>query len=138
MAQSTSSTSKASGTSNLVRGLGILTTFALVVQFSMAGLGAFLGRHDAADHASDYDPHKMLGYLIAALTVLLLLSVVLARLGQRTVLLSVLLVVLAGPLQPLLAGLGTDSAAVWGAFHALNGLIILGVTATILRASRPS
>ena len=46
---------------------------------------------------------------------------IVARLGGRLIGMTATLLVLAGPVQPLLAGAGVDSGAFWGALHALVG-----------------
>ena len=56
---------------------------------------------------------------------------VIARPGARAITGSAVLVVLTALLQSLLAGLGEDHA-VYGALHALDGLLILGVASCLL------
>lgn len=101
------------------RVLGVITLLAIAVQFVFAGLGAF----DAS-----LDPHRVLGGIIGMLAILMLVPMLIARPGWRWVLLTVLLVVLATVLQPVLAGLGDDTDAWFGGVHALNGLAIMGLT----------
>lgn len=137
MAQTTSSPREKSSTLVTVfRAVAILTAVVIVVQFFLAGLGAFDGVHSgaAARDTSHYDPHKAVGYAIAGLSVLLLLLAVVARLGGRTIGIAAAMLVLAGPIQPLLANAGSDSAAIWGALHVLVGLAIGALTGTLIRA----
>jgi hypothetical protein len=87
------------------------------VQIFLAGFGAFQGGFEA---------HRGLGFGLAGLSVIILVLALLARVGRRDIILSVVLLVLAGAVQSLLAGLG-ENAAFWGGLHALDGLAILGI-----------
>jgi Family of unknown function (DUF6220) len=87
------------------------------VQIFLAGFGAFSGGFDA---------HRGLGFGMAGLAVVILVLALVARVGTRDVVLAVVLVLLAGAVQSLLAGLGEDGAF-WGGLHALDGLAILGI-----------
>lgn len=135
MAETASPQQKTSGLVTVFRAVAILTAAVILVQFSLAGFGAFDGVHlgAAARDSSHYDAHKAVGYGIAGLSVVLLLIAVLARLGGRVMGMAVALVVLAGPIQPTLANAGADSGAIWGALHALVGILILGLVGTLVR-----
>src|SRR3954469_17265247 len=87
------------------------------VQIFLAGFGAFHGGFAA---------HRGLGFGLAALAVIILVLALVARVGRRDVVLAVVLVLLTGLVQSLLAGLGEDGAF-WGGLHALDGLAILGI-----------
>jgi Family of unknown function (DUF6220) len=106
-----------------------------VVQFFLAGLGVFdlhgqkLGASD--EHA--FDSHRLLGFILAALTILILVAALLARMGTRVVVFCVVLLLLSGVVQSVLADLGSDTAF-FGGLHALDGLAILGL-AGFLHAS---
>jgi hypothetical protein len=63
---------------------------------------------------------------MAGIALLILLLAVIARLGARAIAGSAVLVLLTSLVQSLLAGLGEDHAA-YGALHALDGLLILGI-----------
>jgi hypothetical protein len=136
MAQATSPRAKASGLVTVFRAVAILTVLMILVQFFLAGWGAFHGVHSGAvaRDSSDYSAHKTVGYAIAGLSVVLLLVGVLARLGSRVVGMTVGLLVLAGPIQPILANAGEKSGPAWGALHALVGILILGLVGTLVRA----
>ena len=109
----------------------ILTTLVIIVQFFLAGLGAF---HDVRTGETDYfSAHEKLGYVIAALSIVLLVVAALARMGGRAVGMVAFLFVLAGPVQILLADAGTEHSEVWGALHAMVGALILGFCATLIR-----
>lgn len=114
--------------------LAIVTTATIGVQFFLAGLGAF---HDyRTKNTSWFEAHQVVGVVIVALSLLMLLTAILARMGGRTVGMVAVLLVLAGPLQALLAMGGTDHGEVWGALHALNGALILGYCSTLIRIAR--
>jgi Kef-type K+ transport system membrane component KefB len=122
-------------------GLTALLMLAVVLQFFLAGSGAF----DTAPNDESFGPHRALGYLILLLAVVAALVGALARIPGRLLGRTVLIVGLA-LLQPVIAGLasalndsggGATSAGklVFG-LHAVNGLIIAAVLATIVRRAR--
>jgi hypothetical protein len=87
------------------------------VQIFLAGFGAFHGGFAA---------HRGLGFGMAGLALIIVVLALVARVGTRDVVLAVVLLLLAGGAQSLLAGLGEDTAF-WGGLHALDGLAILGI-----------
>jgi len=97
-----------------------------VVQVFLAGLGAFRLLHGAGDPA--LDPHRMLGFAMAGMAIIILILTLIARAGARAIAGAVLLVFMTSFLQSLLAGLADDHV-VFGALHATNGLLILAVPA---------
>jgi deazaflavin-dependent oxidoreductase (nitroreductase family) len=116
--------------------LAMFTVAVIVAEFGLAGLGAFRGAGAARTQDSFYDPHRMLGAAIGGLAVLLLLAAIAARTSRRAVVLAVALAFLAGAGQPLLVQLAGAHGAWPGALHAINGLLILGVTAALARDAR--
>lgn len=121
----------------IFRVAAIVTVVVVVVQFFLAGWGAFHAVHAgvAAKDTSAYDPHKVVGNVIAVLSLVLLILAIVAKLGRRLIGMAAVLFVLAGPVQPLLAGLGEDSGAFWGALHAFVGAAILGLTSNLITAA---
>ncbi|MDN3357910.1 DUF6220 domain-containing protein [Actinomadura sp. DC4] len=116
------------------RVLAIVTTLVIVVQFFLAGLGAF---HDVrTGETNRFGAHETVGYVIAGLSIVLLVAALLARLGGRAVGMVAFLFVLAGPVQVLLAKAGTDHSEVFGALHGLVGALILGFSGTLIRLGR--
>ncbi|MCW3048133.1 MAG: putative rane protein [Solirubrobacterales bacterium] len=104
----------ADGVARAHRGLALLFLAAVVVQFFLAGLGAF---------GESYAAHRALGN---ALGLIGLVLVILAAVGRREALqasavLFVLLIV-----QAILGSVG-DDVRVLGALHPVNALAILGV-----------
>jgi hypothetical protein len=114
--------------------LAVITMSVIVLQFVFAGWGTFDSLHSTAkagDHPG-FGAHEMTGYLIALLGVVLLVAALLAGLGARAASMAVAMAVLAGPVQALLARAGEDSGPLWGALHALVGMMILGIGAGLL------
>lgn len=105
----------AGGVARAHRGLALLFLALVVVQFFLAGLGAF--------GAESYSAHRGLGDALGLLGLVLL---ILAAVGRREALqasavLFVLLIV-----QAILGGAG-DDVGVLGGLHPVNALAILGV-----------
>lgn len=118
------------------RWLAVCTAAAIVAEFGLAGLGAFRGANAPRTQDSFYDPHRILGFGIGGLTVLLVAAAIAARTSRRAVALAVLLAFLAAAGQPLLVQVA-GTHGVWpGALHAINGLLILGLTAALARDAR--
>jgi hypothetical protein len=90
-------------------------------QIFLAGLGVF-----SADSGPGFQPHRVLGFVMAGVALLIVVLALLARAGGRSIGLAVVLFVLAAGGQSLWAELGTDSAF-FGGLHALEGLAMLGL-----------
>jgi hypothetical protein len=108
----------------------LLLAFLLVgmAQIFLAGLGVFRLQDQGLAAAGDsaFAPHRDLGFTMAGIALLILVLAVIARPGARAITGSAVLVLLTSLMQSLLAGLGEDHA-VYGALHALDGLLILGI-----------
>lgn len=104
-----------------------------VVQIFLAGLGTFKLLHGAGDSA--FDPHRMLGFAMAGIAIIVLILALIARAGRRAVTSAVLLVLLTSFVQSLLAGLADDHV-IFGALHAVDGLLILAIPACLYIWSR--
>jgi hypothetical protein len=107
-----------------------------VTQIFLAGLGVFrlMGQGLAAGDTA-FAPHRDLGFAMAGIALLILVLAVIARPGARAIIGSALLVLLTSLMQSLLAGLGEDHA-VYGALHALDGLLILGIAGYLYARAR--
>ena len=104
---------------------GLLVFLAVgVVQIFLAGLGTFRLLHGAGDSA--FDPHRMLGFAMAGIAFVVLILALIARGGGRAISGAVLLVLLTSFVQSLLAGLADDHV-IFGALHAVDGLLILAI-----------
>ena len=108
-----------------------------VAQIFLAGLGVFRLEDQGLAAAGDtaFAPHRDLGFTMAGIALLILVLAVIARPGARAIVLSAVLVLLTALMQSLLAGLGEDHAA-YGALHALDGLLILGIAGYLFFWSR--
>ena len=104
-----------------------------VVQILLAGLGTFKLLHGAGDSA--FDPHRMLGFAMGAMALIVLIFALIARPGARAIAGAVLLVLLTSFVQSLLAGLA-DHHVIFGALHAVDGLLILAIPACLYLWSR--
>jgi hypothetical protein len=108
-----------------------------VAQIFLAGLGVFRlqGEGLAAGGDTAFAPHRALGFTMAGIALLILVLALIARPGARAITGSAVLVLLTSLMQSLLAGLGEDHAA-YGALHALDGLLILGIAGYLYAQSR--
>lgn len=123
-----------------IAGLAAVLMLAIVVQFFMAGSGAF----DSAPIDEAFRPHRMLGYLILLLAVLTAVIAALGRMPGRFVGMIGLLAGL-GIAQPLIAVIAnafgdgdtsTTAGQIVFGLHAVNGLAMMGVAGRILRQAR--
>ena len=116
-----------------------LLTFLLagVVQIFLAGLGVFSLQDQGLAAAGDsaFAPHRTLGFAMGGIALLILVLAVIARAGAGAIAGSAALVLLTSVMQSVLAGLG-DSHAVFGALHALDGLLILSTAGYLYARSR--
>lgn len=116
----------------IYRILVTLFAAAVVVEFFLAGLGIFHampGEDESVSHGTfedKFESHAGLGWFLLLGSLLLLIVILVAWAGPRligaTFGLAVLTVV-----QMILGGAGED-APVAGAFHAINALLILGLS----------
>jgi hypothetical protein len=105
-------------------GLSAIYLLAVVVQFFLAGLGAF--------GATTFDAHEAVGYILAGGALLLLATSVVGRLPRRLFLVTLLLVVVNG-IQIGLAQIDVEELA---ALHAVNALVVFIVAHTLMQRSR--
>src|SRR5690349_8284441 len=68
-----------------------------IVQIFLAGLGAFKLLHGAGDPA--LDPHRMLGFVMAGMAIVILILTLIARAGARAIAGAALLVFMTSFLQ---------------------------------------
>lgn len=106
-----------------------------VAQIFLAGLGAFRLQDQAGAGDSAFAPHRALGFSMGAIALLILVLAVIARPGARAIVGSAVLVLLTNLMQSLLVGFAEDHV-VFGALHALDGLLILGIAAYLYFWSR--
>ena len=117
----------------------VLLAFLLagVAQICLAGLGVFRLQEQGLQAAGDtaFGPHMALGFAMAGIALLILILAVIARPGARAIAGSAMLVLLTGLMQSLLAGFAEDHV-VFGALHALDGLLILGIAGYLYAHAR--
>ena len=106
-----------------------------VVQIFLAGLGAFRLQDQVGAGDSAFAPHRALGFSMGVIALLILVLAVIARPGARAIAGSAVLVLLTGLMQSLLAGFAEDHV-IFGALHALDGLLILSIAAYLYYWSR--
>jgi Family of unknown function (DUF6220) len=108
-----------------------------VTQIFLAGLGVFRlqGEGLAAGGDAAFAPHRALGFTMAGIALLILVLALIARPGARAIAGSAVLVLLTSLMQSLLAGLA-DNHAIYGALHALDGLLILGIAGYLYARAR--
>src|SRR5690348_8451961 len=106
-----------------------------VAQIFLAGLGAFRLQDQAGAGDSAFAPHRALGFSMGVIALLILVLAVTARPGARAVAGAAALALLTMLMQSLLAGFAEDHA-VFGALHALDGLLILSIAAYLYFWSR--
>lgn len=118
---------------------GLVHLFAglLVVQFFLAGLGAFTTVHDERFSDSNFNAHAALGTGLTLVALVVLLLAAAGRWSPRVTKLSAALFVLM-VIQNLLAGFGADNAPAVGGLHAVNAVLITGVAYLLVRAARRS
>jgi hypothetical protein len=116
-------------------GLAHLFAVLIVLQFFLAGLGAFTTIHNKKFDDNNFGPHAILGTLMAVIALVILIVALVGRWSPRAMRLSGGLFGLM-VLQLVLAGIGSDSAPVVGGLHAANALFITAVTYLLVRDAR--
>jgi hypothetical protein len=106
-----------------------------LVQIFLAGLGIFEFKGGKLADASSFDAHRMLGFAMGGVAVLLVIVAAVARASRRTITLSVVLALLSTLMQSVLAAVG-ENAAFFGGLHAVDGLLILGIAGYLHGAAR--
>jgi hypothetical protein len=105
-------------------GLAAIYLLGVVVQFFLAGLGAFL--------ETSYDAHQTLGYILAAIALILLVLAIAGRLPRLVFLLAIALLGL-NVLQIVLARVEVGEVA---ALHVVNALVVFFVAHELMQRSR--
>jgi hypothetical protein len=116
----------------------IVTMVLIGLQFVLAGYGIFERQYHKADDGW-FEPHQAVGYLTLLATLALVIVAAATRQGRGAIVRAAVVFVLA-VMQPVFAGLGTDTNPWWGVLHALDAVIIAGLTGSLigsgLRGSR--
>ena len=116
--------------------LAALLVLGIVVQFFLAGFGVFsIPGHKDLGKVSDLDPHRAVAGVLALIALLMFIAALVARTSKAKIWVSIVIAVLAEPVQGLLAAGGEDHHWV-GGLHVLDALIILGLAGWMHRVSR--
>ncbi len=105
-------------------GLAAIYLVVVVVQFFLAGLGVF--------GATDFDSHRVVGFILGFGSILLLLVALIGRLPRSIALLSVLLLGL-NVLQSILVNIDVEEIE---ALHPVNAVAIVFVAFELMQRSR--
>ena len=116
--------------------LAALLVLCVVVQFFLAGLGVWGIDQHKIDKATSIDPHRAFAGAVALVAILMFVAALVARTSTRRIWVSILIAVLAEPVQALLAAGGEHQHWV-GGLHVLDAVVILGLAGWMHRESRP-
>lgn len=116
---------------------GLVHLFAglVVVQFGLAGWGAFKTDHDQKFNDGNFGPHGAVGSVLVLLALVILLIAVSGRWSSIATRLSGLLFGLM-VLQLLLGVGGANSSPYLGVLHGMNALVIAFLAYRLVRESR--
>lgn len=104
----------------------------LVVQFFLAGLGAFTTVHNKRFSDNNFGPHGVLGTALVLLALVIALLAVIGRWSRTATRLSAALLALM-ILQFVLGVAGAGSSPVLGGLHAVNAVLIVAVVYLLVR-----
>jgi len=144
MSESTASTTATAARPGAHRAyIVLLRAFLLdgVLQITLAGFGVFDldGRKLGAKGNDAFAAHAVNGMLMSVLALAIIVLAAVAKEGNRTIGLALLLLVLTAVVQSVLSALGDDTPF-FGALHALDGVALLGLAGfmhgSAARASR--
>ena len=107
----------------------------LVIQFFLAGYGAFETVHNKKFNDNNFGAHGGLGTLLVLLALVIAVLALIGRWSQFVTRVSLLLFGLM-VLQFILGVTGANDSAWLGALHAVNALVIVAVTYLLIRESR--
>jgi hypothetical protein len=117
-------------TTQVMRYLAMAGGTLALVQFALAAFGAF---RSLDGDQKGYGAHMAVGYVVALVSLLVLVAALIARPDQRTLIMAIVLFVVAGPIQPALPELAKNNGAWIGALHGLLGIAILGLFGQLSR-----
>jgi hypothetical protein len=118
-------------------GMAALLVAAVITQFYLAASGAF----NEAPIEESFQPHRMLGYAILVLAILVTIVGAVSRMPGRLIGMAGLvagLVILQILIREISKAFGDGSTVghlIFG-LHAINGLLIMGVSEEVVRRSR--
>ena len=109
--------------------------FLIVIQFFLAGLGAFETVHDKKFNDDNFGPHGILGTLLVLIALLIMILALIGRWTPTTTKLSAALFGLM-VIQLILGVSGADSSPILGGLHAVNALVIVATTYLLVKDAR--
>ena len=116
-------------------GLAHLFAGLVVIQFFLAGLGAFTTVHNKKFSDNNFGPHGVVGTLMVLIALIILLVAAVGRWsGLATKLSGALFGLMV--VQFILGMAGAGTAAWIGGLHAVNALLITGVTYLLVKNAR--
>ena len=115
--------------------LAALFVLGVVVQVYLAGIGIFGINSAKVATATSLNPHRAWGTVLMVVSLILFLLALLAWASGGTVLWTFLLALLVTVAQTALAAAGDTSKWI-GGLHALDGMIILGLSLWLAIAAR--
>ena len=116
-------------------GLVYLFAFLLVIQFFLAGLGAFETVHNKKFNDNNFGPHGILGSLLVLVALIIMILALAGRWSPMATKLSAALFGLM-VIQLILGVSGAGSAPILGGLHAVNALVIVAVTYLLIKDAR--
>lgn len=116
-------------------GLVYLFAFLLVIQFFLAGLGAFDTVHNKKFNDNNFGAHGLLGTLLVLVALVIMILALAGRWTPTTTKLSAALFCLM-VIQLILGVSGAGSAPILGGLHAVNALVIVAVTYLLVKDAR--
>ena len=106
----------------------------LVVQFFLAGLGAFTTVHNKLFSDNNFGPHAVLGTVLVVVALVIAVLAAIGRWSPTATRLSAALVGLM-VLQFVLGVVGANSAPVLGGLHAVNAVLIVAVVYMLMKGT---
>jgi Family of unknown function (DUF6220) len=116
---------------------GLVHLFAglIVLQFFLAGLGAFETVHNKKFNDNNFGPHGLLGTLLVLIALVIMLLALIGRWSPTATKLSAALFGLM-IVQFILGVSGAGTSPVLGGLHAVNALVIVAVTYLLIKDAR--
>jgi hypothetical protein len=116
-------------------GLAHLFAALIVVQFFLAGLGAFDTVHNKKFSDNNFGPHGALGTLLVLVALLIMVIALAGRWSPTTTKLSAAVFALM-VIQFILGVSGAGTSPVLGGLHAVNALVIVAVSYLLIKDAR--
>jgi Family of unknown function (DUF6220) len=116
-------------------GLAYLFAGLIVIQFFLAGLGAFTTVHNKKFNDNNFGAHGLLGTLLVLIALVIMLIALIGRWSPTATKLSAALFGLM-VVQLILGVSGAGTSPVLGGLHAVNALLIVAVAYLLVKNAR--